>query len=42
MFDDGAELPVIQTLLGHADPRDTIRAEDRRHRNPLFLMLNFI
>ena len=23
-FDNGAELPVIQTLLGHADPRDTM------------------
>jgi integrase/recombinase XerD len=24
LFDNGAELPVIQTLLGHADPRDTM------------------
>jgi site-specific recombinase XerD len=24
LFDSGAELPVIQTLLGHADPRDTM------------------
>ena len=24
LFDRGAELPVIQTLLGHADPRDTM------------------
>jgi site-specific recombinase XerD len=24
LFDGGAELPVVQTLLGHADPRDTM------------------
>lgn len=24
LFDSGAELPVLQTLLGHADPRDTM------------------
>jgi integrase/recombinase XerD len=24
LFDSGAELPVIQTLLGHSDPRDTM------------------
>ena len=24
LFDSGAELPVVQTLLGHADPRDTM------------------
>jgi len=24
LFENGAELPVIQTLLGHADPRDTM------------------
>ncbi|HEX6896136.1 MAG TPA: site-specific integrase [Bryobacteraceae bacterium] len=24
LFDNGAELPVLQTLLGHADPRDTM------------------
>jgi len=24
LFDNGAELPVIQTLLGHSDPRDTM------------------
>ena len=24
LFDSGAELPVIQTLLGHADPRNTM------------------
>lgn len=24
LFDSGAELPVIQNLLGHADPRDTM------------------
>jgi integrase/recombinase XerD len=24
LLDSGAELPVIQTLLGHADPRDTM------------------
>ena len=24
LFDNGADLPVIQTLLGHADPRDTM------------------
>jgi site-specific recombinase XerD len=24
LFDNGAELPVVQTLLGHADPRDTM------------------
>jgi integrase len=24
LFDNSAELPVIQTLLGHADPRDTM------------------
>jgi integrase/recombinase XerD len=41
MFDDGAELPVIQTLLGHADPRDTmiyVHLSTRRLRsapNPL-------
>ena len=41
MFDDGAELPVIQTLLGHSDPRDTmvyVHLSTRRLRsapNPL-------
>jgi site-specific recombinase XerD len=41
LFDDGAELPVLQTLLGHADPRDTmiyIHLATRRLRsapNPL-------
>jgi site-specific recombinase XerD len=24
LFDGGADLPVVQTLLGHADPRDTM------------------
>jgi integrase/recombinase XerD len=24
LLDSGAELPVIQTLLGHSDPRDTM------------------
>jgi site-specific recombinase XerD len=24
MLDNGAELPVIQVLLGHEDPRDTM------------------
>jgi site-specific recombinase XerD len=24
MLDNGAELPVIQVLLGHDDPRDTM------------------
>lgn len=24
LFDSGAELPVVQTLLGHSDPRDTM------------------
>ncbi len=24
LFENGAELPVLQTLLGHADPRDTM------------------
>jgi site-specific recombinase XerD len=24
LLDSGAELPVIQVLLGHADPRDTM------------------
>jgi site-specific recombinase XerD len=24
MLDNGAELPVIQALLGHDDPRDTM------------------
>lgn len=24
LFDNGAELPVVQTLLGHADPRQTM------------------
>jgi site-specific recombinase XerD len=24
LFDNGAELPVVQTLLGHSDPRDTM------------------
>lgn len=24
LFDSGAELPVVQTMLGHADPRDTM------------------
>jgi integrase/recombinase XerD len=41
LFDDGAELPVVQTLLGHADPRDTmiyVHLSTRRLRaapNPL-------
>jgi len=41
LYDDGAELPVIQTLLGHADPRDTmiyVHLSTRRLRaapNPL-------
>jgi integrase/recombinase XerD len=41
LYDDGAELPVIQTLLGHSDPRDTmiyVHLSTRRLRaapNPL-------
>jgi len=41
LYDDGAELPVIQSLLGHADPRDTmiyVHLSTRRLRsapNPL-------
>jgi integrase/recombinase XerD len=41
LFDDGAELPIIQSLLGHADPRDTmiyVHLSTRRLRsapNPL-------
>ena len=41
LFDSGAELPVVQTLLGHTDPRDTmiyLEVSTRRLRaapNPL-------
>jgi integrase/recombinase XerD len=24
LFDNGADLPVVQRLMGHADPRDTM------------------